>query len=139
MFDENVLTNKTQIVLLNSFRIKKDFDLQIKNRFSGDHKRAPHFFISKEGEVINFLNSDSKSEFFNFNYSAITVCLENLGWLEKVPTKDYYSNFLGYTKKSDIYEKKRRDYFYWDTYSDNQIIECAKLCKGLLKKYKMKN
>ncbi len=140
IFDET--ENKRQIILTNTFRTESDFIKQLKYRYNGENKKIPHFFVNKKGDVTNLLNSNVISDFFAFNGSgeeSIFISLENLGWVERVSTKDYYSNFLGYIKKTDIYEKKWRDYFFWDIYSDEQINATANLCKQLLVQYKMKN
>ena len=52
--------------------------------------------------------------------------------------KDYYSNWLGITKKQDIYEKKWRDYFFWDVYTDEQINSLIELCKNITMEMSMK-
>ncbi len=107
IFDET--ENKRQIILTNTFRTESDFIKQLKYRYNGENKKIPHFFVNKKGDVTNLLNSNVISDFFAFNgfgEEIILISLENLGWVERVPTKDYYSNFLGYIKKTEIYKKK---------------------------------
>jgi len=58
--------------------------------------------------------------------------LENLGWLEKKPLSDHYINWNGSIYKEKVYEKKWRDYFFWQPYTLNQIESTAELCKLLI-------
>ena len=135
-FDVN--KEKNQIILLNSFKKSDDFISQLKNRFNGKNKKIPHFLINKDGKILKFISTDTISEFFlNNGNNAIIICFENFGWMEKVPTKNFYSNFLGYIKKNDIYEKKWRDYFFWDIYSIEQINSAIELCQKLMIDYPM--
>jgi len=123
-----------QIILSNSFRIADDY-LKQTNRFNSKNKKLPHFLIKKTGEVLPLLERYKKSEYMLFNgkkISSLYICFENLGWLEKVPTKDYFMNWVGNIKKQDIYEKKWRDYFFWDIYSEQQIKTSVELCKEVM-------
>jgi hypothetical protein len=63
--------------------------------------------------------------------------LENLGWLEKVPLKDQYTNWIGNIYKGVPYEKKWRDYFFWDPYTETQLMSTAELCINLIKENKI--
>jgi hypothetical protein len=123
-----------QIILSNSFRISDDF-LKQTNRYNGKNKKLPHFLVKKSGEVLSLYDIHKKSEYMLVDgnkISSIYVCFENLGWLERVPTKEYFTNWVGNIKKDDIYEKKWRDYFFWDIYSEEQIKSSIKLCKKIM-------
>jgi N-acetyl-anhydromuramyl-L-alanine amidase AmpD len=138
IFEKN--ESKKQILLSNSFRYFDDFKNQLIYRFNGKSKKIPHYFIKKNGEIFCFISPECISEYFlssNKN-DLIHICLENIGWVEKVPMKDYYSNWLGIIKKQDIYEKKWRDYFFWDTYTDEQINSLIELCKNITMEMSMK-
>jgi N-acetyl-anhydromuramyl-L-alanine amidase AmpD len=43
----------------------------------------------------------------------------------------YQNIFFLIIKKDDIYEKKWRDYFFWDSYTDEQINSLIDLCKKI--------
>ena len=58
--------------------------------------------------------------------------MENLGWLEKEPLSNHYVNWIGDIYKQQVFEKKWRDYFFWQPYTDVQINSCAELCKKLM-------
>jgi hypothetical protein len=59
------------------------------------------------------------------------VCLENLGWLEKKPLTNYYINWKGSIYNDKAFEKKWRDFFFWQPYTPIQLEMTAELCKHL--------
>jgi hypothetical protein len=73
----------------------------------------------------------------SLNKRSIIVSLENLGWLEKQPLKNYHINWIGDIYKEKIVEKKWRDYFFWQPYTEEQIDSLANLCKELLIKFEI--
>jgi hypothetical protein len=58
--------------------------------------------------------------------------LENLGWLEKKPLTNHYINWKGSIYNEQVYEKKWRDYYFWQPYTSEQIQKTAELCKHLI-------
>lgn len=130
-----------QIILSNTFRPADDYIKQ-KYRFGGKNKKLPHFLIRKNGEVLSLLHQSTKSKYLTLggeNLNSLFICFENLGWLEKVPTKDYFVNWIGNIKKENIYEKKWRDYFFWDIYSNEQIKSSVKLIREVMSEYNINN
>jgi N-acetyl-anhydromuramyl-L-alanine amidase AmpD len=82
------------------------------------------------------LNNIEHTNFFseiNINRNSIIICLENLGWLQKEPLKDYYVNWIGDIYNGKAYEKKWRDHYFWQPYTDKQIESLSYLCKNILK------
>jgi hypothetical protein len=65
---------------------------------------------------------------------SIIVSFENLGWLEKVPLKMSYINWVGDIYNGEVYNKKWRDRVFWDLYTETQIHNSVCLCKFLIKK-----
>jgi hypothetical protein len=48
-------------------------------------------------------------EFLNdikYDRQSIIICLENLGWLEKEPLKNYHINWIGSIYKEKVLDKK---------------------------------
>jgi hypothetical protein len=72
------------------------------------------------------------------NEKSIIICLENLGWLEKVLLKNHHTNWIGNIYKEKVFDRKWRDYFFWQPYTDIQLEKTAELCKQLCKKHKIK-
>jgi hypothetical protein len=65
--------------------------------------------------------------------------LENLGWLEKKPLTNSYINWKGSIYNEQVYEKKWRDYFFWEPYTTSQIESTADLCNQLNKTLRIDN
>jgi N-acetyl-anhydromuramyl-L-alanine amidase AmpD len=71
----------------------------------------------------------------SINKNSIIISLENLGWLEKKPLTEYYVNWIGDIYKGEVVEKKWRDYFIWQPYTDKQMTSCSDLCRKLVVEY----
>lgn len=131
---------KKQIILTNTGRDVEEYLMSLKYRMNGNFKRIPHYVITKDGEVIQTLPDESYSDYFmepNINRNSIIISFENLGWLEKVPLKDYYTNWIGNIYKGGVYEKKWRDYFLWEPYTEIQMQSAAELCIKLVTEHKI--
>lgn len=131
---------KNQIILTHTSRDVEEYLTSLKYRMNGKFNRTPHYVVSKDGTIIKTLNDEAYSNYFqeiNINRNSIIICLENLGWLEKVPLKDQYTNWIGNIYKGVPYEKKWRDYFLWDPYTEVQVKATAELCINLTKEHKM--
>jgi len=51
--------------------------------------------------------------------------------LEKKPLSNYYINWKGSIYNQQVYEKKWRDFFFWQPYTPEQIKSTADLCNYL--------
>ena len=132
---------KHQIILTHTSRNINDYLQSLKFRFNGDFKRIPNYIITREGKIIQLLGNTEHSEYFkdpNVNRNSITISLENLGWLQKEPLTDHYINWIGDIYKGDVYEKKWRDYFFWQPYTETQVNNLGLLCKELFENVKIK-
>jgi len=130
--------NKTQIILTHTSRDVEEYLTSLKYRMNGKFPRIPHYVIAKDGSVIQTLSEEQYSDFFYYsqiNEQSIIVSLENLGWLEKVPLKDQYTNWIGNIYKGAPYEKKWRDYFLWEPYTEAQMLSTAELCIKIVNKH----
>ncbi len=108
--------NKKQIILIHSGRYSNEYLLSLKNRHNGNYNKTPNYFISRNGKILKLLEDKNYSKFFyknEINKNSIIVCLENLGWLEKMSFNKGYNNWIGYIYNSNVFEKKWRDRFYW--------------------------
>jgi N-acetyl-anhydromuramyl-L-alanine amidase AmpD len=131
---------KKQIILSHTSRDIEEYLSMLKYRGNGKFDRIPHFIISKEGNIIQKLSLESYSNYFtepNMNRNSIIIAFENLGWLEKVPLKDHYTNWIGNIYKGDPYERKWRDYFFWEPYTTKQIKSAAELCLNIVNEHKI--
>ena len=133
---------KQQIVLCHSSREVGEYLTSLKFRLNGKYTKLPHYVVTKEGEILQLIDEKGYSTYMggeNLDKTTIIVCLENLGWLEKKPLTDYYINWIGSIYKGKVFEKKWRDYFFWDPYSEEQIIQTGKLCSFLCEELRIKN
>lgn len=130
-----VENNKKQIILTHTSRNIENYLMSLKYRFNGKFKRIPHYIVSRNGKVLNLLSNESVSEYIpnsSTNKNSIIICLENLGWIHKEPLKETYINWIGDIYKGEVFERKWRDYFFWQPYTEIQIEKVAKLCRKLL-------
>jgi N-acetyl-anhydromuramyl-L-alanine amidase AmpD len=132
---------KHQIILTHTSRNINDYLQSLKFRFNGDFKRIPNYIITREGKIIQLLGNTEHSEYFkdpNINRNSIIISLENLGWLQKEPLTNHYINWIGDIYKGNVFEKKWRDYFFWQPYTEEQVQSTNSLCNKLLKEMKIK-
>ena len=132
---------KHQIILTHTSRNINDYLQSLKFRFNGEFKRIPNYIITRDGKIIQLLGNTEHSEYFkdpNINHNSIIISLENLGWLQKEPLTDHYINWIGDIYKGKVFEKKWRDYFFWQPYTEEQIQSTYSLCDKLLKEMKIK-
>ncbi len=131
---------KKQIILTHTGRDIEEYLMSLKYRMNGKFDRVPHYIISKQGDIIQTLEQTAYTNYFresNINRNSIIISLENLGWLEKVPLKDYYTNWIGNIYKGVPYEKKWRDYILWEPYTQFQLQKTAELCINIINEYKI--
>ena len=127
---------KHQIILTHTSRNINDYLQSLKFRYNGNFKRIPNYIVTRNGKIIQLLGNTEHSEYFkdpDINRNSIIVSLENLGWLQKEPLKDYYVNWIGDIYKGNVFEKKWRDYFFWQPYTDIQVQNTSILCNMLFK------
>ena len=132
---------KHQIILTHTSRNINDYLQSLNFRFNGNFKRIPNYIITREGKIIQLLGNTEHSEYFkdpNVNRNSIIISLENLGWLQKEPLTDHYINWIGDIYKGDVFEKKWRDYFFWQPYTETQVDNLGLLCKELFENVKIK-
>ena len=132
---------KNQIILVHTSRNATDYLNCLKYRYNGKYKKIPNYIITREGKIIKLLENIEHSDYFadaNVNRNAIIISLENLGWLQKEQLRNYYVNWIGDIYKGNVFEKKWRDYFFWQPYTESQIISLVNLCNELFKETKIK-
>jgi hypothetical protein len=131
-------TKKTQIILTHTSRTAHEYIVGLKYRYNKKYNKIPHYVITKEGLVLQTLDDEKYTKFFNqptFDKQSIIICLENLGWLEKQPLKNHYINWIGNIYKEKVFDKKWRDYFFWQPYPKIQMDKTAELCLKLSEKF----
>lgn len=130
--------NKTQIILSHTSRNVEEYITSLKYRHNKKYNKLPHFIITRDGKILQTLDTEKYSKFLNdpkYDKQSIIICLENLGWLEKEPLKNYHINWIGSIYKEKVLDKKWRDYFFWEPYTKIQLEKTAELCKKLSKEH----
>ena len=132
--------NKKQIILCHTSRDIEEYLVSLKFRYNSNYDKIPNYIITKNGKVLQLIPNEGYTNFFNddtINKNGIVVCLENLGWVEKKPLTNYPINWKGSIYNQEVYEKKWRDYFFWEPYTDSQIKSTAELCNNLIETLKI--
>lgn len=140
---DSLLSNyeKKQIILCHSSREVSEYLTSLNVRYGMGLDKIPNYVIDREGNLFQLLDDYKFSNFFpseTINKKSIIISLENLGWLEKKPLSTDYINWKGNIYNGVVYEKKWRDYFYWQPYTDIQIQNTALLCMELINKFGIK-
>jgi N-acetyl-anhydromuramyl-L-alanine amidase AmpD len=131
---------KKQIILCHTSREVEEYLASLKFRYNGKYDRIPHYILKKNGEVLQLLENTKSPNFFyseKINNNSIVISLENLGWLERKPLSSDYINWKGSIYKGEVYEKKWRDYFFWDIYPEKQFESLVELCLNLCDELKI--
>lgn len=132
---------KKQIILNHTSREVGDYLTSLEFRYNRKYDKIPNYIITREGEVLQLLPETGYTNVFDnpvVNENSIIITLENLGWLEKKPLLNYYINWIGSIYKQEVYNKKWRDYFFWEPYDDRQFDVAVKLCNELLDSMKIR-
>ena len=125
---------KKQIILCHTSREVGEYLTSLELRYNTKFDKIPNYVISRNGTVKQLLANNSHTNFFlqeNINRNSIIITLENLGWLEKKPLTNHYINWKGSIYKEQVFEKKWRDYFFWEPYTKTQIEKTVELCKNI--------
>jgi N-acetyl-anhydromuramyl-L-alanine amidase AmpD len=132
---------KHQIILTHTSRNLSEYLMMLKYRYNGNFKRVPNYIVTREGEILKLLENNEHTEFFlepNINRNSIIISLENLGWLQKEPLTDHYINWIGDIYNGKVFERKWREYFFWQPYTDKQLNSTALLCNKLFDELSIK-
>ena len=132
---------KKQIILCHTSREVEEYLASLKYRYNSKYDKIPNYIITKNGTILQLLPNEGHSNFFpndNINRNSIIISLENLGWLEKKPLTMHYINWKGSIYNGQVYEKKWRDFFFWEPYTSIQIQRIAELCNNLIDEVKIK-
>lgn len=133
---------KHQIILVNTSRNIHPYLQTLKYRYNGKFTRIPNYIITRAGDILELLDPLNYSQYFNdstMDQNSIVISFENLGWIQREPLTDYYVNWIGDIYKGEVYEKKWRDYYFWQPYTTQQVDSCAELCNILFKELSIKN
>jgi hypothetical protein len=81
--------------------------------------------------LYQLLNNEECSQIFknpDIDNESIVISLENLGWVQKEPLTSHYVNWIGDIYNGEVFERKWRDYYFWQPYTKEQMDSLVKLC-----------
>jgi N-acetyl-anhydromuramyl-L-alanine amidase AmpD len=125
---------KRQIILTHTSRTLTEYLTSLKHRKNGRYDKIPNYLISRDGKILKLLSNDGYTNYIDddkLNKKSITICYENLGWLEKEPLKKSYINWIGNIYNGKVLERRWRDYIFWQPYTDIQMENSILLIKLL--------
>lgn len=131
---------KKQIILCHTSREVGEYLASLKFRYNSKYNKIPNFIVTENGQILRLLGNNEYSNFFenkDIDSKSIIICLENLGWLEKKELTNHYINWKGSIYNKEVYNKKWRDYFFWQPYSDEQFNITSELCLSLIDELKI--
>jgi len=129
---------KTQILLYDTNRRTEDFIKMIKYRRNGKYESAPHFVVSKSGEIFKIFDTNYSSNTFNDpikDRRIIKIAVENLGWLEKNTITGVHYNWIGDPYRLTPLLKNWRNHYWWDKYTEEQLNSISLLTNELCEKH----
>lgn len=135
-----VNSDKKQIILCHTSREVEEYLTSLEVRYNGKYDKIPNYIVDRNGKIFKLLDDFEYTNFFEYediNKKSVIVCLENLGWLEKKPLSNEYINWKGNIYNGSVYEKKWRDYIFWQPYTEIQIEKTASLCLELIERLKI--
>lgn len=132
---------KKRIVLCHTSREADEYLASLKFRYNSRYDKIPNYLVKKDGTILQLMEDKFYNDFFHdeeLNQDSVVVTLENLGWLEKKPLSNHYISWKGSIYYGEIFEKKWRDFFFWDPYTEIQTKNLASLCLQILETNKIK-
>lgn len=130
--------DKTKIILTHTSRNANEYLVSLRYRHNKKYSKLPHYIITRDGKVLQIMKDEKYSNYLNiplFDKQSVIICLENLGWLEKQPLKNSYINWIGNIYNEKVFDKKWRDYFFWQPYTKIQLNKTAELCRVIAEKF----
>ena len=134
--------DKKQIILTHTSRYINDYLQSLKYRHNGDYNKIPNYVIGRDGKILQLLNNEESSQMFknpDIDNNSIIISLENLGWIQKEPLTNHYVNWIGDIYNGEVFERKWRDYYFWQPYTKEQIDSLVKLCKKIFEETTIQN
>lgn len=138
--EKGINKKKRQIILTDTKRDYKNYINSLRYRYNKTNPHLPNYVITKNGDIYKILSPEKYSEFMGnekIDKDSIIIAIENNGWLKKNPLDETYTNWIGDIYKKEVYEKKWRDYFFWEPYTEEQMNRLSNLITELCNKFKI--
>ena len=132
---------KNQIILADTKRPYKNYIQSLINRYNKNNPYLPNYVVNKNGEIFMVSEPNKYSKYMgdeSLDKNSIVIVLENLTWLKKIPIEQHHLNWIGDIYKEKVFEKKWREQFFWDSYSQKQIESLVLLTHVLCDDFNIK-
>ena len=106
---------KSQIILADSKRPYKFYIQSLLQRYNQNNPHLPNYLINKSGEIFMMSEPNMYSNYIGdelVDKNSITIILENLTWLKKIPIENNYLNWIGDIYKEKVFEKNGENNFF---------------------------
>lgn len=139
---------KKQIILLNTncsienHLTKLDLRYQSRTLNPIFYDKTPTFTIDNVGNIYQHTNIDSCVNIFEndkYNNHAITIALENIGWVSHNESDNTYHDWIGNKYEGSIQKRPWRGKKNWANYFNEQIDVLSQLINYLCLEYSIKN
>lgn len=125
---------KSQIVLGISLRKDHNHLIRLQNKDYKKTKTWNTYTISREGEVFQHYNDKNHTDFLGIkevDKKSISIVLENMGALFKLPNNHYVNWLNEPCDKKMVVKKKWLGYEYWESFPEKQIENTIFLLRQL--------
>ena len=129
---------KKQIILINTGYPINDYLTKITLRYNKKYNKVPTYTIDRSGKLYQHFDPKNYTELFDddaFNKAAITIALENVGWLEFMGDKNVYLDWRGHGYNNTVIEKNWRNKKFWAEYTNEQMETLFDLLNYLCLEY----
>lgn len=130
--------SKTQIVLGVSLRKDHNHIIRLQNKDYKKSKKWNTFTVSREGVIYQHFSDNNHSDFLgikDIDRKSISVVLENMGCLYKLPNNKYVNWLNEECPKDSIFKKNWLGYSHWEKFTDIQIEKTVELLLYLNEKH----
>ncbi len=132
-------TQKTQIVIGNTFNNNMNHFKGWKTRLNGKTKKTAHYTIDINGKVFEHFDPKYYSNFIGINdldKQIISIVIENEGWLLRDIQKGEFIDWVGNIYKGKVFECSWRNLYYWTSYNEKQNKAIVELIKSICDRFK---
>lgn len=129
---------KTQIVLLNTLVPIDDYLVSLQTRYNKKYDKIPTYTIDLNGIVYCHYEPKNYSSILKeigVDKQAITIALENVGWLTFNKNNKTYYDWRSKTYTGEVVEKLWRGKTYWAAYTEKQFSALIEILNYLCKEY----
>lgn len=131
---------KKQIILAHTGSNLDDYFSKLFNRYNKKYDKAAAYVIALDGTVYELFDPSYYTHFMeddSIDKMAITVLLENVGWLYKDARDNTFYDWKNHPYYGEIKEVDWRNKKFWADYTSEQMKSIFEILPMLCTKYKI--